>query len=100
MSNLRETINDLAHDLYQAEMIDTITLRDLTEKSLPELNEYTGQEIQVLRRDQHLSQAAFAKYLNISPAMIKSLELGQRKAQGAILRLLNIVERRGLSGLA
>jgi putative transcriptional regulator len=100
MSNLRETINDLAHDLYQAEMIDTITLRDLTEKSLPELNEYTGQEIQVLRKDQHLSQAAFAKYLNISPAMIKSLELGQRKAQGAILRLLNIVERRGLSGLA
>ncbi len=100
MSNLRETINDLANDLHQAEMIDIITLRDLTEKSLPELNEYTGQEIQVLRKDQHLSQAAFAKYLNISPAMIKSLELGQRKAQGAILRLLNIVERRGLSGLA
>ena len=100
MSNLRETINDLAHDLHQAEMIGTITLRDLTEKSLPELNEYTGQEIQVPRKNQHLSQAAFAKYLNISPAMIKSLELGQRKAQGAILRLLNIVERRGLSGLA
>ena len=53
MSNLREAINDLAHDLYQAEMIDTITLRDLTEKSLPELNEYTGQEIQVLRKNQH-----------------------------------------------
>lgn len=53
MSNLRETINDLAHDLYQAEMIDAITLRDLTEKPLPELNEYTGQEIQVLRKNQH-----------------------------------------------
>ncbi len=99
MSNLRETINDLAHDLYQAEMIDTITLRDLTEKSLPELNEYTGREIQVLRKNQHLSQAAFAKYLNISPVMIKSLELGRRKAQGDILHLLNIVERRGPSGL-
>ena len=65
--------------------------RCLTEKELPALNEYTGEEIQVIRKKQHLSQAAFAKYLNISPAMIKSLELGQREAQGAILRLLNIL---------
>lgn len=99
MSSLRNTINELAHDLHQANVIDKVTLRDLTEKDLPGLNEYTGEEIQTIRKQEHLSQAAFAKYLNISPAMIKSLELGQRKAQGAILRLLNIVERRGLSGL-
>jgi putative transcriptional regulator len=99
MSNLRETINELAHDLHQANMIDKITLRELTEKDLPELHEYTGEEIQTIRKKERLSQAAFAKYLNISPAMIKSLELGQRKAQGAILRLINIIDRRGVSGL-
>jgi putative transcriptional regulator len=99
MSNLRETIKELAHDLHQANMIDKITLRELTEKDLPELNEYTGEEIQSIRKKQRLSQAAFAKYLNISPAMIKSLELGQRKAQGAILRLINIIDRRGIAGL-
>lgn len=100
MSELRETIKELARDLYEAEMIDKITLRDLTQKELPILEEYTGAEIQMIRKKERLSQAAFAKYLNISPAMIKSLELGQRKAQGAILRLLNVVARRGLSGLA
>jgi putative transcriptional regulator len=99
MSNLRETIKELAHDLHQANMIDKITLRELTEKDLPELNQYTGEEIQSIRKKQRLSQAAFAKYLNISPAMIKSLELGQRKAQGAILRLINIIDRRGIAGL-
>jgi hypothetical protein len=31
--------------------------------------------------------------------MIKSLELAQRKAQGAILRLINIIDRRDVSGL-
>lgn len=100
MSSLRETINELALDLHEAGMIDKVTLRELTEKDLPVLSEYTGEEIQEIRKRQRLSQAVFAKYLNISPAMVKSLELGQRKARGAILRLLNIVDQHGISWLA
>lgn len=99
MANLRQTINELAHDLHEADIIDRITLRSITEKDLPELNEYTGEEIRVIRQRQKLSQSVFAMYLNISPAMVKSLELGQRKAQGAILRLLNVVDRHGISHL-
>jgi putative transcriptional regulator len=99
MANLRQTINELAHDLHEADIIDRITLRSITEKDLPELNEYTGEEIRAIRQRQKLSQSVFAMYLNISPAMVKSLELGQRKAQGAILRLLNVVDRHGISHL-
>ncbi len=41
----------------------------------------------------------FAKYLNISPSMIRSLEQGQRHAHGAILKLLNVVARHGIDAL-
>lgn len=99
MSNIQDTINDLAHGLYNADIIDKKTLRNLTDDDLPVLNEYTGEEIQQLRKQQKLSQSVFAKYLNVSPAMIRSLEQGKRHAHGAILKLLNIVERHGLSGL-
>lgn len=75
------------------------TLRELTDDELPVLVEYTGDEIQQLRKRQRLSQSVFAKYLNISPAMIRSLEQGQRHAHGAILKLLNIIDRHGIGAL-
>ncbi len=99
MSNIQDTINDLSHGLYEAEIIDKKTLRSLTEEELPLLHEFTGEEIQQLRKKQSLSQSVFARYLNVSPAMVRSLEQGKRHAHGAILKLLNIVERHGINGL-
>lgn len=99
MSSIQDTINDLAQGLYKAEIIDKKTLRDLTDQDLPVLHEFTGEEIQQLREKQKLSQSVFAKYLNVSPSMIRGLEQGKRHAHGAILKLLNIVERHGIAGL-
>jgi putative transcriptional regulator len=99
MSNIQDTINDIAHGLHRAELIDKKTLRELTDDELPMLHEYTGEEIRQLRQCQHLSQAVFAKYLNVSPAMIRSLEQGKRHAHGAILKLLNILERHGIEAM-
>lgn len=99
MSNIQDTINDLAQGLYKAKIIDKKTLREFTEEDLPVLHEFTGEEIQQLRKKEYLSQSVFAKYLNVSPAMIRSLEQGKRHAHGAILKLLNIVERHGINGL-
>jgi putative transcriptional regulator len=99
MSNIQDTINALSNGLYEAEIIDKKTLRSLTEEDLPILHEFTGEEIQQLRKKQSLSQSVFARYLNVSPAMVRSLEQGKRHAHGAILTLLNIVERHGINGL-
>lgn len=99
MSNIQDTIDSLAQGLYKSEIIDKKTLRDLTNHDLPVLHEFTGEEIQQLRKKQKLSQSVFAKYLNVSPSMIRGLEQGKRHAHGAILKLLNIVERHGITGL-
>jgi len=100
MSKIQDAIDDIAYGLHQADIIDKKTLRKLTKEELPILHEYTGDEIRELRLHQHLSQAMLAKYLNVSPTMIRSLEQGKRRAHGAILKLLNIFEKRGLAGLA
>lgn len=99
MSNIQDTINDLAQGLYKAAIIDKKTLRNFIDEDLPVLHEFTGEEIQQLRKKQKLSQSVFAKYLNVSPAMIRGLEQGKRHAHGAILKLLNIVEKHGIGGL-
>lgn len=99
MSNLESTIHDIAQGLHKAKIIDKKTLRELTDTSIPPLAEYTGEEIQKIRHRQKLSQAVFAKYLNVSVAMVRSLEQGQRHAHGAILKLLNLVDKRGLEAI-
>lgn len=45
MSYVQDTINDLAQGLYNAEIIDKKTLRNLTGQDLPVLHEFTGEEI-------------------------------------------------------
>tara|TARA_B110000879_G_scaffold160171_1_gene206823 strand:- start:619 stop:921 length:303 start_codon:yes stop_codon:yes gene_type:complete len=100
MSNLQETINDITKSLKKINALDKTTLRDLVDDELPILNEYTGEEIQSIRKKQKLSQAVFAMYLNISPATIRSMEQGKRHAHGAILKLLNIVDRYGVNALS
>lgn len=99
MSSIQESINDIAKGLHKANIIDQKTLRNLVEEDFPVIVEYTGEEIQQLRKRQKLSQTVFAKYMNVSPAMIRSLEQGKRHAHGAILKLLNIVAHHGVSAL-
>ena len=97
MSELNSTINSIAEGLHKADIINKVTLRELIDEDFPELLEYTGEEIQILREREHISQSVFAKYLNISLSMVRSLENGKRRARGAILQLLNLIDRNGLS---
>lgn len=99
MASIKDTIDDLAKGLHKTGIIDKRTLNDLIEDEQPSVTEYTGEEIQQIRKRQKLSQAVFAMYLNISPATIRSLEQGKRHAHGAILKLLNIVDRHGIQAL-
>lgn len=59
MSDLQNTIDSIVHGLRKVGLIDTITLRELSEASLPEVIEYTAEEIQELRLNQKMSQAVF-----------------------------------------
>jgi putative transcriptional regulator len=46
-----------------------------------------------------VSQAVFAAYLNTSPSTVQKWERGEKKPDGPSLKLLNLVERKGLEVL-
>jgi len=56
-------------------------------------------EIRSLREREHISQAIFANYLNLTVGYISQLERGVRKPSGAVLALLNIVRHKGLNAI-
>ena len=93
---IQETLSEMAKDLHEVGAIDKVTLRKFDIKSLPPVPNYTAKQISLLRHKLGLSQAVFAAYLNVSDRAIKKWEQGETKPSGATLKLLSIVENKGL----
>ena len=66
---------------------------------LPPVKQYTKEEIKKIRERQKASQAVFACYLNTTASTVQSWEQGEKKPSGTAMKLLNIVEKNGLSAL-
>jgi putative transcriptional regulator len=52
-------------------------------------------EIRTLREKANMSQAAFARSLNLSVGYISQLERGTKQPKGPALALLNVIRRKG-----
>ena len=57
------------------------------------------QQIKSLREQAHLSQAVFAAVLNTSLSTVQKWEVGDKKPSGPSLKLLNLIERKGLEAV-
>ena len=56
----------------------------------------SGEEIRQVRERAHLSQAVFARYLNVTTGYVSQLERGTKRPTGAALALLNVIRRKGI----
>ena len=96
---LREEMFETARGLYDLGVVDAKTLREFDASRLPPLKIYRPKEIKRLRLEAKASQAVFAAYLNTSVSTVQKWEIGEKKPSGPALKLLNLVERKGLKAL-
>lgn len=99
-SRLLKTLHESAQDLADIGLMETQTLREFDALCLPEVKDYTAEEIKSLRLRSRTSQAVFAAYLNTSPSTVQKWERGDKHPNGPSLKLLSLVERKGLEVLA
>ncbi len=97
---LLEVAHEMANDLYEAEVIDAVTMREYQSVFIPAVRELTAKEIKRIRLHEKMSQAIFAKYLNTSTSTIRQWEKGTKHPRGTSLRLLNLVAANGLEIIA
>ena len=100
MNKIQETLSEMAKDLHEVGAIDKITLRKFDIKSLSPVPDYTAKQISLIRQKLGLSQAVFAAYLNVSDRAVKKWEQGESKPRGATLKLISIVDRKGIEIIA
>ena len=95
-----DTVHETAHGLHKAGVMSTMTMREFDAACLRPVNNMTAAQIKRLRRRNRASQAVFAAYLNTSPSTVQKWEQGLKKPYGPSLKLLNIVQEKGLEALA
>ena len=95
-----ETVHKTARGLHDAGVMDTRTMREFDALCLPRIKEYTAAQIRRIRERNKASQAVFAAYLNTSVSTIQKWERGEKRPNGPSLKLLSLVEAKGLHALA
>jgi len=96
---LREELYETARGLYDIGAMGAETLREFDASRLRPLKPFRAADIKQLRLKAKASQAVFAAYLNISVSTVQKWEIGEKSPGGPALKLLNIVERKGLKAL-
>jgi len=99
-SRLLDTLHETAKDLADIGLISPQTMREFDAAGLPAIKPYSAEEIRSLRLRCRASQAVFAAYLNTSPSTVQKWERGDKHPNGPSLKLLDLVERKGLEVLA
>ena len=95
-----DTVHDTVKGLHKAGVMDTKTMHEFDALCLTPVKKLSAAQIKRLRTRNKASQAVFAAYLNTSPSTVQKWEQGQKKPNGPSLKLLNLVQQKGLEALA
>ena len=102
---LTKALLETAKDMKDAGVLgkaayEKITMRHLSVKDKNKLVEpLTGKDIRMMREQARLSQAVFARYLNLTVGYVSQLERGSKRPIGAALVLLNVIQRKGIDAI-
>jgi putative transcriptional regulator len=103
-SRLTRELLETADDMHRVGLMDAathakITLRHLGDQAAATQAPISADEIRSIRERAHLSQAVFARYLNLTVGYVSQLERGVKRPTGPALALLNVIRRKGLEAI-
>lgn len=99
-SDAMASIHETMEALHNVGAIDKQTMRRFDDACLTPVSPLTAREIKALREREHVSQAIFANYLNVTTSLVSKWERGEKKPSGPALKLLSLVEKHGLTAVA
>ena len=103
-SRLMREMMATAKDMHDIGTMDDatyrkITMRDLHKVEAATLSSLTGEEIRALREQAHMSQAVFARHLNLTVGYVSQLEREVKRPTGPALALLDVIRRKGMDAI-
>lgn len=85
--------------LQEVGAISKHTMREFDDACLTQVRALSPEEIRQIRAREHMSQPVFARHLNVSRNLVSDWERGVKRPGGPALRLLAVVEKKGLQAI-
>jgi len=98
-SRILEEMHETAQGLFNTGLISARRMREFDALRHLEVKEMSPSKIKSLRKKEQVSQAVFAAILNTSVSTVQKWEVGDKKPSGPSLKLLNLIERKGLEAV-
>ena len=89
----------MATDLHEVGLIDKRRMREFDALCLPPVRSLSARQIRAIRSRARMSQAVFAAVLNTSVSTVQKWEIGQKRPSGPSLKLLDVIDRKGIDVL-
>ena len=99
-SLILEAVHQTTRGLHKAGVMDQVTLLEIDALCLPPIEPLQPAQIRQIRETTGVSQAVLARLLNTSLSTVQKWEIGQKKPTGTALKLLHLVQKRGLEVVA
>lgn len=98
-SRVLETVYETAADLKRLGFIDKRNMQNFDALCMEPIVPYDSAQIRALREQHNLSQTVMASVLNTSASTVRKWEVGEKHPSGPSLKLLNLLDRKGLDAL-
>ncbi|MDP4970108.1 MAG: DNA-binding transcriptional regulator [Burkholderiaceae bacterium] len=99
-SEILASVHESMEALHEIDAIDKQTMREFDEACLTPVLVLAPEEIKAIRVREHISQPVFARYLNVSRNLVSDWERGVKKPGGPALRLLTVIQKKGIEAIA
>ena len=98
-SRILTEVHEMATALHRSGAIDKQTMREFDALALPQVRDLSAKQIRAVRARAGMSQAVFAAFINTSVSTVQKCEIGQKKPSGPSLKLLNVIDQKGIEAL-
>lgn len=98
-SGILEAVHETASDLHRLGFIDKRKMSKFDALCIAPVPKYSSEKIRALRDHLQLSQSVLAAVLNTSLSTVRKWEIGEKHPSGPSLKLLSLLERKGLEAV-
>ena len=98
-SRIIDEMHETARGLHDAGLISKRRMGEFDALSNLSVEDRPPKRIKLLREAAHVSQAVLAAVLNTSLSTVQKWEIGDKKPSGPSLKLLTLIQRKGLGAV-
>jgi putative transcriptional regulator len=98
-SRILDAVHETARDLHTASFVSKRRMKEYDALCLVPVPGYSAETVRALRERYRISQAVLASILNTSLSTVRQWESGAKHPSGPSLKLLNLLDRKGLEAV-